>query len=240
MEAELFGYAKGAFTGAYQAKKGKFEFADQGTLFLDEIGDFPLSLQPKLLRFLEDQLIERVGSISSKKVDVRLIAATNRDIETEVTEKNFREDLYHRLKVFTIKLPPLRERGEDKVVLAQYLFKKIKGERDWACKGFTREALDAIRHHAWPGNVREMINRIRRAMVVQDVYINPEDLELSTTETVTQTPRLKGIATALKKRTIESALREHHSNVSRTAKSLGISRSYLHLLIKQLHIQVAR
>jgi DNA-binding NtrC family response regulator len=189
---------------------------------------------------LEDQLIERVGSITGKKVDARLIAATNRNLEREVSQGRFREDLYHRLKVFTIELPPLRERGEDKVILARYLFNKIKVERDWTCKGFARQTLDAIRYHSWPGNVREMINRIRRAMVVQDGWIEPDDLELSGVETVAQRSALKGIGAELKKKTIESTLREHQCNITRTAKSLGISRSYLHILIKQLNILIDR
>ncbi|MGB3222717.1 MAG: sigma 54-interacting transcriptional regulator [Desulforhopalus sp.] len=178
LEAELFGHAKGAFTGAHEVKKGKFEQADEGTLFLDEIGEMPLSLQTKILRFLETQIVEPVGSRESKKVNVRILAATNINLEEAVATGRFRLDLYYRLKVFTINLPPLRERGADKGILAQYFLKKIMKEGNWECKGFTPEAMDVINKHSWPGNVREMINRIRRAVVVQNEWIKPEDMEL--------------------------------------------------------------
>jgi DNA-binding NtrC family response regulator len=134
----------------------------------------------------------------------------------------------------------LRERDKDKVLLARYLFEKIKGERDWACKGLSSEALDAIRQHGWPGNVREMINRIRRAMVVQDGWIKAEDLELFPTEAITKTPRLKEAHSGLKRLTVESALREHQYNVTHSARALGISRTYLYLLMKQLNIAMVR
>lgn len=240
IEAALFGYEKGAFTGAYTAKKGKFELAHKGVLFLDEIGELPLSLQPKLLRLLETQMVERIGSTNSVQVDVRIITATNRDIQQAVSEGRFRSDLYHRIKVFTIQLPPLRERGEDKIILAHYILNKIKMERRWKCKGFTPEALDVIREHAWPGNVREMINRIRRAVVIQDEWIMPEDLELKSPQRANKTSRLKNVAKKLRKDLIESALREHQYNISQTARSLGISRPYVYLLIKNLDIHIPR
>ena len=233
LEAELFGYVKGAFTGAYTNKKGKFEYADTGTLFLDEIGDFPPALQPKLLRFLEDPLIEAIGSRKGVRVDVRILVATNRDIEKAVAEESFRSDLYHRFKVFTLTLPPLRERGDDQMILAQYFFKKFKREGGWSCRGFTPEALEAIRHHPWPGNVREMINRIRRAIVVQDEWIRPEDLELLPRPLGNQRPRLREAYQGWKKEVIQSALSENRYNISQTARSLGISRTYLHQLIKK-------
>jgi transcriptional regulator with GAF, ATPase, and Fis domain len=233
LEAELFGYVKGAFTGAYTNKKGKLEYADTGTLFLDEIGDFPPALQPKLLRFLEDPLIEAIGSRKGVRVDVRIIVATNRDIEKAVAEESFRSDLYHRIRVFTLALPPLRERGDDQMILAQYFFKKFKREGGWSCRGFTPEALEAIRHHPWPGNVREMINRIRRAIVVQDEWITPEDLELLPRPLGNQRPRLREAYQGWKKEVIQSALSENRYNISQTARSLGISRTYLHQLIKK-------
>ena len=238
IEAELFGYEKGAFTGAHTARKGKFEYAHKGTFFLDEIGDLPLNLQPKLLRFLETRELEHIGSRKSLQVDVRIVAATNSDLENAVSAGRFRPDLYHRIKVFAIHLPPLRERGEDKTLLAQYFFKKIKKERDWSCQGFTAEALEAIRNHSWPGNVREMINRIRRAVVVQDELIQPEDLEL---DAMTEQPKrstLKEANQGVKEKMITSALLEHNFNISQTARSLGISRPYLHLLIKKMGISI--
>ena len=238
LESELFGYVKGAFTGAYANKKGKFEYADTGTLFLDEIGDFPPALQPKLLRFLEDPLIEPIGSRKGVRVDVRILVATNRDIEKAVAEESFRSDLYHRIKVFTLTLPPLRERGEDQMILAQYFFKKFKREGGWSCRGFTPEALEAIRRHPWPGNVREMINRIRRAIVVQDEWITPADLELLPRPLKNQKPRLREAYQGWKKEVIQSALRENRYNISQTARSLGISRTYLHQLIKKGNLPI--
>jgi DNA-binding NtrC family response regulator len=239
IEAELFGYEKGAFTGATTAKKGKFEYADKGTLFLDEIGEFPLSLQPKLLRFLETQAIERIGALKARQVDVRILSATNKDLEKETESGRFRRDLYHRIKVLSIKLPPLRERGEDMVILARYLFKKVKMERDWPCRGFSKEALNAIRSYSWPGNVRELINRVRRAMVVQDEWIRPEDMELFPSASE---PRydLKRAKDQIKDSVIRSSLRAHDYNITATARSLGISRQYLHALIKKMGIPTSK
>jgi transcriptional regulator with PAS, ATPase and Fis domain len=207
LEDELFGHAKGAFTGAHEVKKGKFEQADEGTLLLDEIGEMPLRLQAKLLRFLETQIIEPIGSRESKKVNVRILAATNMDLEEAVAAGRFRLDLYYRLKVFTISLPPLRERGADKGILGQYFLKKITKEGNWDCKGFTPEAMDVINKHSWPGNVREMINRIRRAVVVQNEWIKPEDMELGAVVVNSKSqPKLKEAKNSLKKRMIQKTL----------------------------------
>ena len=236
IESELFGHTKGAFTGAIQAKKGKFELADKGTLFLDEIGDLPLKLQPKLLRFLEDKTIQRIGALNGKVVDVRVIAATNVDLEAAVKKGLFRPDLFHRIANFTIHLPPLRERDACKEVLAKYFLKKIKMERGWNCKGFTTEALNAICTHSWPGNVRELINRIRRAVVVQDEWIRPEDMELEPGIPTERISSLKMADEKLKRRIIASALNTHKYNISRTARALGISRPYVYMLIKKLDI----
>ena len=236
IEAELFGHTKGAFTGAIQAKKGKFEIADKGTLFLDEIGDLPLKLQPKLLRFLEDKTVYRIGALDGQVVDVRVIAATNVDLEGAVEKGLFRRDLFHRIASFTIHLPPLRERDACKEVLAKYFLKKIKMERDWNCKGFTAEALESICQHAWPGNVREMINRIRRAVVVQDDWIRPEDMELPPSNNTDHISSLKKADEKLKRQILTSALTSHQFNISRTARSLGISRPYVYMLIKKLDI----
>jgi two-component system NtrC family response regulator len=191
-----------------------------------------------LLRFLETKQLEHIGSRKGVKIDVRILTATNNDLEEAVAKGGFRSDLYHRIKVFPLRLPPLRERAEDKILLAQYFLKKIRMERDWSCRGFTAEALDAIRKHPWPGNVREMINRIRRAVVVQDEYISPEDLELNHLGNNGRKSKLREANTDLKEKMIRSALQEHHYNISQTAKALGISRPYLHLLIKKMDISV--
>lgn len=237
IESELFGHTKGAFTGAHKEKKGKFEYADQGTLFLDEIGDFPIELQPKLLRFLETQQIESVGGNQKKRLNVRILAATNRDLDQAIDDNQFRPDLYYRIKVFTINLPPLRDRGDDKVVLAKFFLKRIKTADAWGCKGFTPEALDAIQNYAWPGNVRELINSIRRALVVQDQWIKPGDLELDNLSHNHGSSSLKVANDKMKKDLIVRALKESHYNVTRAAKSLGISRQHLYVLKKRFDIE---
>ncbi len=187
---------------------------------------------------METQRVERVGSTKGVQVDVRIIAATNCDLEKAAAEGRFRSDLFHRIKVFSIKLPPLRERGEDIILLAQYFLKKIKSERNWRCKGFTPEALDVIREYTWPGNVREMINRVRRAVVVQDDSITPEDLELTPSPKTRRTSKLREADLNLKKEMIESTLNDCRQNISQTARALGISRPYLHVLIKKLGIYI--
>lgn len=238
LESELFGHSKGAFTGAHKEKKGKFEYADQGTLFLDEIGEFPFDLQPKLLRFLETQQIESVGGHQKKRLNVRILAATNRNLERAINQNRFRLDLYYRINVFSINLPPLRERGDDKVILAKYFLKRIKTADDWDCQGFSPEALNAIDKYTWPGNVRELVNRIRRALVVQNQWIEPGDLELERVRYDHRRPHLKAAKDQAKKDLIEKTLAENHYNVTRAAESLGISRQHLYVLKKKLNIEI--
>jgi transcriptional regulator with PAS, ATPase and Fis domain len=189
LEAELFGYEKGAFTGAFAAKTGKFESADGGTLFLDEIGDLSPNLQAKLLRFLEDRIIEKIGSTVSRKIDIRILAATNSDLRKSLEEGKFRPDLFYRLNSFTIKLPPLRDRGEDKVILARYFMKKIAGTESGP-SDFSGEALESIRLYAWPGNVRELENKVRRGflMAVGD-FIDSDCMELDEQNLSSWSPR---------------------------------------------------
>jgi two-component system NtrC family response regulator len=165
LESELFGHEKGAFTGAHIQRKGRFETAQGGTLFLDEIGELSLSLQVKLLRFLQEQLIERVGGREEIFVDVRVIAATNRDLMESIREGRFREDLYYRLGVVTIPLPPLREREGDIMLLATSLLHRYSTENNKKITGFTMEAIQLLETHNWPGNVRELENRIKRAVI---------------------------------------------------------------------------
>ncbi|WP_333655924.1 sigma-54 interaction domain-containing protein [Dissulfurispira sp.] len=230
LEAELFGYERGAFTGAYASKKGKFECAGGGTIFLDEIGDMPLSLQSKLLRFLQDRVIERIGAIGGKKVDVRLIAATNRDLGSAIAEGRFRNDLYYRLNAFTISLPPVRERGEDKVILARHFLNRFCREMGLT-KTFTGEAIEAVRAYPWPGNVREMINKIRRAIVMAEANsISQQDLDLAAQQTmdVSKDTGLRDAIEKIEVQKIKETLNTCGNNISRAARLLGVSRQSLY------------
>ncbi len=181
LEAELFGYEKGAFTGAIKSKPGKFEIANKGTLFLDEIGDLSLKLQAKLLRVIQEKQVERLGSDHSIKVDVRILAATNKDLEKEVQEGRFREDLFFRLNVIPIKLPPLRERKEDIPLLTQFFLKRICEREGIEEKKLTSQAIKALLNYPWPGNIRELENFIERVVILsENNIIGIEDLSLST------------------------------------------------------------
>jgi transcriptional regulator with PAS, ATPase and Fis domain len=235
LEAELFGYEKGAFTGAQAARKGKFEVADQGSLFLDEIGDLSPSLQAKLLRFLEDRMIERLGGKGSRQVDVRIIAATNCNLDSLMEQGRFRNDLFFRLNAFAIKLPSLRERGDDKVVLAQYFFHRFTRDAGSSLTGFSAEALDAIGNYHWPGNVREMINKIRRAMVMAPgPMIHPADLELEIAPAEKAT--LRSQVSQNQRDLLLKALEEHGYVISRAAKALEVSRPSIYAMVKKYGI----
>ncbi len=178
LESELFGHEKGAFTGAHTRRKGRIETAGGGTLFLDEVGELPLGLQVKLLRFLQEHHIERVGGREEIVVDTRVVAASNRDLKKATADGAFREDLYYRLSVVKISMPPLRERGEDIILLAKYFAQRFIDEHRRAIKGFNKEALRSLRSHSWPGNVRELENRVRRAVVMAEGQkLTPADLE---------------------------------------------------------------
>ena len=182
LESELFGYEKGAFTGAVQQRKGRIESAQGGTLFLDEIGDIPLGLQVKLLRFLQDHKIQRLGGKESITVDVRILAATNIDLQKAINEGRFRDDLYFRLCVVSIAIPPLRERGSDIILLARAFLLRFSSELKKPIKGFTPQAVEALLSYGWPGNVRELENRVKRAVVMAEGgYVTPENLELQDT-----------------------------------------------------------
>jgi transcriptional regulator with PAS, ATPase and Fis domain len=238
LEAELFGYERGAFTGAYTSKKGKFECADGGTIFLDEIGDMPLSLQSKLLRFLQDRVIERLGGVNGKKVDVRLIAATNYNLNDAIAKGRFRNDLCYRLNAFAINLPPVRERGEDRVILAKHFLNKISMETGLS-KTFTGEAIEAVRVYNWPGNVREMINKIRRAFVMADANsISPQDLDLAAQQTIDASENT-GLRNAIEKiamQNIKETLNACGNNMSQAARILDISRQSLYNYKKKYSI----
>ncbi|MGB9079790.1 MAG: sigma-54 dependent transcriptional regulator, partial [Desulfuromonadaceae bacterium] len=236
LEAELFGYEKGAFTGAYASKKGKFESADGGTLFLDEIGDLPSSLQAKLLRFLEDRLIERVGSSASRKINVRIVAATNSDLQRSMSEGRFRSDLFYRLNSFTIKLPPLRDRGEDRVLLARHFLEKFAGNEQGP-KDFSGEALEAIRRHSWPGNVRELENRVRRGVLMSaGELVDSACMELDEEDPPQQQPDPASKSMPSQKEHVIRVLEQNDFVIAKAARELNISRPSLYALIKKYNI----
>ncbi|WP_157560454.1 sigma-54 dependent transcriptional regulator [Hydrogenivirga sp. 128-5-R1-1] len=239
LEAELFGYEKGAFTGAHRRKPGKIEQANGGTLFLDEIGELPLELQVKLLRFLEDYTFSRVGGNETIKADVRLIAATNGDLRELVRKGKFREDLYYRLKVLSIELPPLRDRGEDKVLMAKYFLEKFKREQEKSIEGFTDEAIELIENYSWPGNVRELINVMKKAVVMTDKrFIDAVDLDVDTSKVSKNIGgqrlfNLKEHMDKLEKELVEKAFNVSKGNISKMASMLGVSRPTVYKLIEK-------
>jgi two-component system NtrC family response regulator len=237
LESELFGHEKGAFTGAHIQRKGRIELAKGGTLFLDEIGELPTQLQVKLLRFLQDQRIERVGGREEITVDARLITATNTDLEQAMKQHTFREDLYYRLGVVVISLPPLRERGADIQLLAMALLQRHASEQKKKIAGFTPQALRAIEQHGWPGNVRELENRIQRAVIMTEgPKVSPTDLELSSPYAKYEKGSLRQAREALERDLIQRALDRSNGNVTRAAEELGISRPALYELMDKLAI----
>jgi transcriptional regulator with GAF, ATPase, and Fis domain len=222
MESELFGHVRGAFTGAVSTRQGSFQAADGGTLFLDEIGEMPLALQVKLLRALQEREVVKVGDTKPQSVDIRVLAATNRDLETSIKESTFREDLYYRLNVVNLHLPPLRERGDDVVILAKFLLNKYTIEFGAAVKGFTPKALEAMRNYDWPGNVRQLENRIKKAIVLADkTLIGPEDLDLGADQQRAVVPLTQAREDFTRQYILE-VLDRNGGNRTRTARDLGV------------------
>jgi two-component system, NtrC family, response regulator len=237
IESELFGHEKGSFTGAHVQRKGRFEMAQKGTLFLDEIGDLPLPLQVKLLRFLQEQKIERIGGREEILVDARIIAATNKDLKKALATGSFREDLYYRLGVVVISLPPLRDREGDTIVIAMALLQRYAGEIKKKVTGFTRAAMLALKNHQWPGNVRELENRIRRAVIMaQGSRVTPEDLELDSRSERYEGRGLREAREDLEKDMIQKALTRHKGSITQAAMELGVSRPTLYELMEKLAI----
>jgi two-component system NtrC family response regulator len=238
LESELFGHEKGAFTGAHAQRKGRIELAQGGTLFLDEIGELSLPLQVKLLRFLQEHQIERVGGHKTLQVDVRVLAATNVDLACAIADGRFREDLYYRLGVVSIALPPLRDREGDVVMLARALLERYAIDLNSHTQGFDRLALVALQRYQWPGNVRELENRIKRAMIMaRGAHLTADDLELALSSTRSGSSTLKEVRETVEKQCILEALAHNQANVTHTATALGISRATLHDLLTKYAIK---
>jgi len=245
LESELFGHKRGAFTGATEEKKGLFEVADGGTLFLDEIGEMPLGLQAKLLRVLQEGEVRPVGATQVKRVDVRIVAATNRRLEDEVAAGRFRQDLYYRLKVFPIEVPPLRARREDIAALAEHFLTLHSREMGKPIAGFAQETLAALAGHDWPGNVRELSNEVQRVVIQAEpgAFVTPAELSASVRRAGALVAQTGAAAGTLKDRVehverfiLLEVLREHENNKTSAAKALGITREGLHKKLKQLGI----
>jgi len=232
LESELFGHEKGAFTGAIKRTHGKFEMADKGTLFLDEIGDMPIALQSKLLRFLQERRLERVGGRESITVDVRLITATNQKLEKLIAEGRFREDLYYRINDVRIDLPALRDREGDPVLLGQYFLNGFNKTYSKHIQGFTEDALGALAVHSWPGNVRELENRVKRAVIMaENKRITAQDLDLGDVKIGDRDLNLRKEVARVEKRLAAEALALSDGNISKAAKLLGVSRPHFYSLI---------
>jgi two-component system, NtrC family, response regulator len=240
LESELFGHEKGAFTGAHAQRKGRIETASGGTLFLDEIGEIPLQLQVKLLRFLQEQQIERVGGRQPISIDVRVVSATNVDLKKAMAEGKFREDLYYRLAVVVLRLPPLRERREDLLMLAKAFLSRFAAQNSRKELRFSKDALMAIERHEWPGNVRELENRVKRGVIMADGnQISAADLELSSGPNTTAPRTLKEAREGLEREMVQQALRRNLGKITPAALELGISRPTFYELMDKLGIKKA-
>ena len=239
LESELFGYEKGAYTGAAQLTKGKIEYANKGTLFLDEIGDLPMLLQSKLLRFLQERTIERIGGRQEIPIDVRIICATHQNLEDRIDKKKFRLDLYYRISEIVIDIPPLREREGDAITIAIAFLKKYCSLHNKKIKSFSVEAVAAIEAYSWPGNIRELENKIKRAVILSDdINITFNDLELEKNIDTAMPVNLKEVRESAEIMAIKNALMHSNNNVSNTAKLLGVSRPTLYSLIEKYGIPI--
>ena len=241
LESELFGYERGAFTGAVKQTRGKIETADGGTLFLDEIGDMPLPLQAKLLRFLQERVVERVGGRELIQVDVRIIAATHRDLKAAIAEKTFREDLFYRISEVTVNIPPLRERGSDPVLIANYLLQEACKRHGKAQMKLAPDAIAAIEQYSWPGNVRELENRVNAAAIMAEgKLVTAEDLTLEPPADGGGVLPLREVRQKAESAAVQRALAISGGNISKAAELLGVTRPTLYDLMERTAIPVPK
>ncbi|MGS2720708.1 PEP-CTERM-box response regulator transcription factor [Paraglaciecola aestuariivivens] len=240
LESELFGYEKGAFTGANKTTPGKIESAQNGTLFLDEIGDMPIGLQAKMLRFLQERVIERIGGRNEIPVNIRVICATHRDIPAMVAEQSFREDLFYRIGEISILIPPLRERDNDVVLLAKTFLSQYNQEFKTKLKGFSDAAIKAMKQHPWPGNIRELQNKLKSAVIMAEgTHIQAEDLSLTIQDDMPsmESLNLREVREQAESRAIRNAFLVAEKNMSKTAELLGVTRPTLYSLIEKYHLE---
>jgi two-component system, NtrC family, nitrogen regulation response regulator NtrX len=248
IESELFGHEKGSFTGAASRHLGKFEQAEHGTIFLDEIGDMPLAMQAKLLRVLEEGEVERIGADKAIAVDVRVLVATHRSLETLVREGKFRQDLFHRVYVFPLVLPPLRERREDIPAIIEHLARQVCAQNNWKAIPFTPQAVEALEEHAWPGNVRELRNVVERLMLLAtDNQVDtdtvrtalPQSTEARHGITATSGPLAERVEN-FEREVLLAELKRHSYHITNTAKALGLERSHLYKKAEQLGVDIQK
>ena len=241
LESELFGFEKGAFTGAHKATKGKIECAEGGTLFLDEIGDMPYSLQAKLLRFLQEKTIERLGGRQEINVDVRVVCATNQNLEEMVAEKSFREDLFYRVSEITLNIPPLRDRDEDVLILAQYFLQMYALEYKRNVKSFSEDGLSAIKAHKWPGNIRELQNKVKSSVIMTTgTQVTAFDLGFfeHSDSAFELSLNLRTVREKAESLAIQKAYALAEGNMSKTAEMLGVTRPTLYSLIEKYALTI--
>ncbi|MBV1885193.1 MAG: PEP-CTERM-box response regulator transcription factor, partial [Gammaproteobacteria bacterium] len=240
LESELFGYEKGAFTGANSAKEGKIERANKGTLFLDEIGDMPLTLQAKLLRFLQERVVERLGGHKEIPVDVRIVCATHRNIEEMIEEGEFREDLYYRLSEIVMTIPALKDREGDSIILSNAFLQRFNQQQGRSISGFTDEALKTIESYPWPGNIRELENKIKRAVIMAESnLITSDDLAIKLDNEEDAIPlNLREVRDAAEKKAISRALNNAGNNMAKAARLLGITRPTLYTMVSKYKLNV--
>ena len=238
LESELFGYEKGAFTGASKQTKGRIEYADHGTLFLDEIGDLPFSLQAKLLRFLQERVVQRLGGREEISVDVRVVCATHQNLRRQIEQGRFREDLFYRISEISIEIPPLKDREGDALLLAHAFLERYNAQYSKALKGFTPDACAAIEGHSWPGNVREMENCLKRAVIMsEENQLSAQDLGLVVNHVEAPPLNLRQVREIAEREAVNKAINRVGGNVARAAELLGVSRPTLYDMIARFGIQ---